>query len=67
MLTKRSMSMLKDLHMAHLTGTATVVENGLFVDRINFHRNRRTVGQMFLNPMNQRKSLYFAHVIRYNP
>lgn len=52
--------MLKHLHVAHLTGTATVVENQLFTDVVNFNRNRRTIDQMFFKPYESKKEFIFC-------
>jgi hypothetical protein len=52
--------MLKDLHVAHLTGTATVVENGLFTDTVNWDRNARSIGHMFFTPYESKKEFIFC-------
>lgn len=52
--------MLKDLHIAHLTGTATVHKNGLFSDTIQFNRPRRSLGQMFFKPYESGKEFIFC-------
>ncbi|MCL9682571.1 hypothetical protein [Legionella maioricensis] len=52
--------MLKDLHVAHLTGTVTVVENHLFTDVVTRNRNARTIGQMFFKPYESKKEFIFC-------
>jgi hypothetical protein len=52
--------MLKDLHIAHITGTATVEENKFFSDRVRFDRPRRTVGEMFFKPYESSKEFKFC-------
>ena len=52
--------MLKDLHVAHLTGTATVVENNFFSDEVRWDRPRRTISQMFFKPYESKKEFVFC-------
>lgn len=52
--------MLKDLTIAHLTGTATVVRNRFFSDELIFNRSRRTIGQMFCKPYESGKEFIFC-------
>ncbi len=52
--------MLKDLHVAHLTGTATVHNNRFFSDVIEFNRTRRNFGQMFFKPYESNKEFIFC-------
>ncbi|BCA96200.1 hypothetical protein TUM19329_25610 [Legionella antarctica] len=52
--------MLKDLHVAHLTGTATVIENRLLEDTVSWDRNARTTSQMFFKPYESPQEFVFC-------
>ena len=52
--------MFKDVHMSHLTGTATIVENNWFDDQVVWDRERRTIGQMFFKPYESKKEFIFC-------
>jgi hypothetical protein len=52
--------MIKDLHVAHLTGEATVIENKFVYDVIKLDRPRYTVGQMFFKPYESSKEFIFC-------
>ncbi|KTD31485.1 hypothetical protein [Legionella maceachernii] len=52
--------MLKDLHIAHITGTARVLQNKLFADRVEFGLPRRSIGQMFFKPYESKKEFIFC-------
>ncbi len=52
--------MLNDLHVSHLTGTASIIENRLFKDIVVWDRNARTIGQMFFKPYESKKEFIFC-------
>ena len=54
------MTKLKNVNIAYLTGTATVVENEVFQDKVIFDRPSRTAGQMFFQPYESTKEFIFC-------
>ncbi|MFI4918508.1 MAG: hypothetical protein ACHP65_03030 [Legionellales bacterium] len=52
--------MFKDLHITHLTGTATVHKNQLLQDIISYDKPRRTTGQMFFQPYESKEEFIFC-------
>jgi hypothetical protein len=52
--------MLKNVHLAHLTGTATSSKNRLFWEELEFTRPRRSVGQMFFKPYESSDEFVFC-------
>ena len=52
--------MLKEIHMAHITGTANVLENNWLYDKVEFNQPRHTIGQMFFKPYQSKKEFIFC-------
>ncbi len=53
--------MFEYLHIAHLTGTAEVMDNGLLTDTLNWNVHpRRSIGQMFFQPYTSTKEFIFC-------
>lgn len=52
--------MLKDVHVSHLTGTASILENQLLQDVLVWDRPKYTTGQMFFHPYESKKEFIFC-------